>query len=227
MIALIQLRPQAAGEVGVECLESLPEPPALRWSAFLVDCTDKLSIDTLVQWCAAAHKARPALPVGIVVRPDADTFRAVTSQRVEFRPVLLPDDLPDRLVGTVLIEQLRQDSVAARIVEHWLERYGRVSAPKLSLLHALAGHAARGERTKRVWVSTGSSLSTIDRRLRAWGYPTPGVLLRGGRLASVDLRIEAGVDPGAARAAAGWHSAEAYYKARKRFRGELAVGRAR
>lgn len=224
MIALVNLRPESARATGIECLESLPEPPALRWSGFLIRSTRQLIVGDVVQWCADVREARPAVPVGIVVRPDADSLRVIASNCLVFEPVLIPDDTPNGRVESEVLDCIRQKSVAARVAERWLHRYGRIDPGELAVLHALAAHAVRGGRTKNIENSTGASLATVARCLRGWRYPPPGVLLRDGRIASVQFRVESGIDPQIAREAAGWHSAETYAKARKRFRDDVKWG---
>jgi hypothetical protein len=224
MIALVNLSPKTERATGVECLEALPETPALRWSGFLVGCTGQLTVADVIQWCAAIREARPALPVGIVAPPDPEVLRCVASGRVVFDPVLVPEDVPGDRVPSNLLDRLRHSAVEGRVVERWLDRYGRIDPTEMPILHALAAQAVRGGRTKSVTNTLGVSLATLARRLEDWRYPPPGVLLRDGRITSVQVRIELGVDPRVAREAAGWYSAEMYAKARKRLRHDAKWG---
>lgn len=224
MIALVNLMPETTRATGVEPLDSLPEPPALRWSGFLIRCNESLTGEDVVQWSTAVRQRRPVIPVGIVARPDANVLRSIASSGLIFAPLLLPEDLPGGRVSSSILDDIRKSSVEARVVEHWLQRYGAIDAKELPVLYTLAAHAVRGGRIKSIRTSIDYSLATLARRLRKRGYPSPGVLLREGRIASVQIRFDAGVVPRLAREAAGWYSAEMYSRARKQFRDDAKCG---
>lgn len=224
MIALVNLIPESARAAGVESLTSLPAPPALRWSGFLIRCMEQPPLGDVAQWCAAMRKVRPIIPIGLVIRPDPDALQWLASSDDTFAPVLGPEDVPGGRVGYIVIEHLRENSIEARVVEHWQQQYGSVDVDGQRVLCALASHAVRGERLKKARASVDGSSATLARHLQDWGYPPPGVLMRDGRITSVQIRIELGIEPRIAREAAGWQSAKTYAKARKRLRDDAKWG---
>lgn len=145
MLALINIRP--AGElVGVEFLSDLPNPPALRWSAFLIRVSGELTLDGLVAWALEMRDARPMVPIGI-----ADSFRADERKLIDglarvglrFNLVLhLPSLASEDLVGAV--EALRDASVEREILQGWMLR-GNAQALEPLLVQIIA-HGVRGGR---------------------------------------------------------------------------------
>lgn len=224
MIALLNLIPEAEQGAGVELLDSLPEPPALRWSGFLIRCGEHLAINEVIQWCSAVRLSRPALPIGIVAEPEPVVLRTIAASGVVLDPVLVPEDLPRGRVTSDVLNLIREASVEARVIELWIERYGIIDTEELPTLYTLAAHAVRAGRIKSIKSSIGCSIGTLTRRLRKVGYPPPGTLLREGRIASVQIRVDTGIEPRLAREAAGWYSAEMYARARRRFRNDAKWG---
>src|SRR5690625_1814107 len=224
MIALLNLTPEPVQAAAVELLDSLPGPPALRWSGFLIRCGEHLTINEVIQWCSAVRRSRPALPIGIVAEPEPVVLRTIAASGVVLDPVLIADDLPGGRVASDAINIIRIATVEAKVVERWIQQYGIIDTEEFPTLYALAIHAVRGGRIKSIKNSFGYSIRTLTRRLRKIGYPPPGTLLREGRIASVQIRIDMGVEPRLAREAAGWDSAELVRRARRRFRDEAKGG---
>lgn len=141
MIALLNLTPEPVQAAAVELLDSLPEPPTLRWSGFLIRCGEHLTINEVIQWCSAVRRSRPALPIGIVAEPEPVVLRTIAASGVVLDPVLIPDDLPGGRVASDAINIIRIATVEAKVVERWIQQYGIIDTEEFPTLYALAVHA--------------------------------------------------------------------------------------
>lgn len=200
---------------GVEELPKPPTPPALQWTAFIINgCA--MESHRLTQWFCGIREKRPHVPIGVIVPDEPDYLRHLLSAQINFNVVIGPDALRETVRLSGVLNTLRQQSVEAAIVRRWITTYGPLAGSNSELLDLLAACASRGGSVTRAAASAGTSLSTLHRKLRHAGYPSPGVLLRDGRVASVTLRMTNGVSKLNALAAAGWLSGSAYEKARAR-----------
>lgn len=222
MVAVIGLSVSRL-EQGVEALERLPRPPALRWSGFLVGPGQEIKLVDVASWAAEVRGRREYVPIGLVGHfcgPDFALLAALEVAGTRFGPVLNYGLPPTPVLTSLALRELRDQTIEAVIVEHWSRTYRGVHTRCRPLLEAVAAHGVRGGRayTLRISESTRRRLSekTIRRRLTACGLPSLGSLLREARIMSVSLRRDRGASRRDAVRAAGWSSIKLFEKAAKR-----------
>jgi hypothetical protein len=87
MIGLVRLEPLAAC-AWVITLESLPPPPALKYSAFMIRCGGRIPVDAVINWFNDLRTQRPDVPIGAVLRAgDASAF-SVLRNGIQFTPLI-------------------------------------------------------------------------------------------------------------------------------------------
>jgi hypothetical protein len=222
MIAIINVRP--AREIpGTEVIPRLPDPPALRWSAFLIGTGGELTLNATVAWALEMRDARPMVPIALaasIFRPDQSKLLdalARTGLRFTLIPNLRP--VPGHELGEG-VDALRKASVESDILQTWLRRWGPPAATVEYALVQLISHGVRGGKRKSLEVIDPAahpvSPSTLERRLKRAGLPAPGQLLREARLLGAELREKRFLSPAAASRAAGYTSQRDRRQASKR-----------
>lgn len=214
MIAVVgaSVPPEA---IGAEPQPSLPDPPAARWSGFLLVISRDLPLSGAIAWGLEIRRARPFIPIGLVGQFDAsdrDVLDTLKRLGLPLRPVLNADSPPTSVVSPVAIGMIREQAIDSAVAQEWMSRWGVHDPGTVRLLHVLSAVGVRGGKVKQLprhlsgegmehW-----SESTIRRRLSAAGLPSPRHLLRLARLRSVELRKEGGADLSVACRAAGFSS---------------------
>lgn len=221
MIAVIA-RSRVHRGPGVQLLSELPEPPALRWSAFVVGLDGTVDFCEALTWAADIRATRPYVPIGLVGRlrgSERSLVESLDRHGLSFAPVVDTEDLDGALPRVV--PALRGQSVAAEILAAWLGEFEPSYEDSANLLRGIALHGVRGGKSYTLHAEVnGRRLSerTIRRRLKEENLPTLAWLLRDARIRSVPLRHHFGASLCTASRAAGWTSVALYRKASRRHR---------
>jgi len=219
MIALVNLL-TASRSRGREILTSLPEPPALRWSAFMVRIIASLPFEAFVAWAVAVRATRPFVPIGLVADLDASTMTSLSILRaagLSLDPILSRRDTPGGRLLVRHMDHLAEASVEQVVFGHWLSQWPIDDREARGFLRAAAAVGVRGGKAYRVELrdlhGRQLSRSTVDRRLKELGVPTLGWLVGNARVRSVAIRLRLGMDRRDAISAAGWTSVKGYKNA--------------
>lgn len=93
MILTVGLQPFSP-LAGVEESATLPEPPALSWTGFLISCCGNEPKMAVLDWTVGIKAARPGAPIGMVVPEDASTDLVNLAIHLGVDPVVRnPDEL--------------------------------------------------------------------------------------------------------------------------------------
>jgi hypothetical protein len=220
MIALVNLR-FSAGIVGAEHLLGPPDPPAIKWSAFLVQVSGELTLSRVLAWTLDMRSSRPMVPIAIAHRFSSDELYLLDSLArlgVRYNAVFDTGDLTADLLAALAV--LRDASVEREILQAWLARWRSAARSLEPILPQIIAHGVRGGRAKSLEVVDRAgrrlSESTLKRRLRKAGLPTTGQLLRDARLTGARLREARNVNPMVASLAAGYTSHRGRREAQRR-----------
>lgn len=217
MIGLVRVLPPAGDGAGTTRLDSLPEPPATRFSALAVRCANGAGAAETLDWYRTVRDARPALRLGLVCEPESCAEQlAELPYPLAFllRPGdLVADGLPREALG-----RLRDASVEGRIFDEVVERYGEQVLEQEETIRALIGRACCGGTVSRAARDLGVAPFTVTRRLGSVGVSARD-LRSAARLRAYEFRVELGVDPAEALRASGWTGQEDRRKAARRISG--------
>lgn len=220
MIAVVR-RTRGIHYAGFVEIESLPQPPALRYCGFLIECTPAPA--GLIEWIQEVRATRERLSIGAVVDPGDPLLFTLAKAGMRLGPLISAAEAVD---GRILIEalyQLRDATVEGLVLEAWLSRRmaaGYDNTPEIE--DALSAVVAVG--------STGAGVPSLVRHLELTrtevyrlfedlGLPPPGAALRRARHEVLEIRVEKfGMDEALAREATGWLNPRAYEIARYRWR---------
>lgn len=215
MIALIRVLPPKNAPEANEVLAELPRHPAWRFTSFLVHCTRPQEVKETLEWIKELQALRPQTPVGMIARAEHSAqLLAGFPHRLPL--YLNPDELLAGRVSKSVLSRLRLNSLEGRLFDEIVLDYPEVSTEGVTLL-ALISRAAHGGTLSAVAKDLGVTPQTLRRRLRRCGI-SPGKLVRRTRLRAFDLRIELGMDRGAALYAGGWSSHDQRRKTATRLR---------
>lgn len=226
MVALVGLKPSIPCP-WIECLDELPQVSTIRWSAFIValPCTSE---ENLLEWVVEVARVRPWTRIVILGYPGRILRTALKAAAgVNHDIVLLPpDDVTIPYASAEVIESCWRHSIAANIVDDWLEATHVRDRRLTEILRLAASTGCRGGTADGMctrWQNlNGPCKSTIQRTLRAAGLPLLGWLVRDARLKSVNIRIQRGAPKRSAHAASGWSDHSSYLRAAKRAGASLA-----
>jgi hypothetical protein len=213
MLALVTHRP-AGHRVGTETLAELPDPPAPRWSGFLVVVSELITLSGVVAWALEMRSVRPMVPISIIgnVRRDQRQLLAALDRvGLHFNAVHDSGEITDNELATAL-DILREASVEREILQKWLVRWQPGAHSLEAVLAQIISHGVRGGRAKSLRVVGPDREirdSTLTRLLKKAGLPGPGYLVREARLDGVALRAARGVTTDRAASAAGFSSPRA------------------
>jgi AraC-like DNA-binding protein len=129
--------------------------------------------------------------------------------------VATPDELIDGRVPLRMIDELRAKSIEAPILQALIDERGDTILKEERLLTTIIPHAMRGGKLTRMAKDFGVSSDTLRRRIRALGWQ-PAHLVSFIRVRAYEIRVAAGVSPGAALLAGGWTDPEAKRKVARR-----------
>lgn len=216
MIALVRVSAPPGAGCGTAEFSSLPQPPALRYTAFAVQCRDEGEVREALGWYRTILKSRPATPLGLVARP-MDCIQPVAHLD---RSLVFAMD-PARLNGGGLpasaFETLREAGIEGRILEEIVRKYGSEVLSERKSLDALIARAVSGSTIGRAAKDIGIHPDTLARQLKGVGV-SPLWLRRWARVRAYQLRTQTGMDPGVALAAGRWTDHEQRRKAVARLR---------
>jgi AraC-like DNA-binding protein len=221
MIALVGLTREGRDAGFVE-IDSLPRPPALNYSGFLIQCSP--APGGLIQWILEMRAGRGRVPIGGVIEPGDSFLYALAKSGVQLRPLLRARDITDgRCVPTTVLHRFRDATIEGHLLEAWLSERtaaGHDDAPEAEhVLSAVVAVGPTGGGVPTLARCLGLSRNTTYRLFEKLGLPTPAAALRRVRHEAVQMRVEIfGMDERVAREAAGWLSPQAYEKARYRRR---------
>jgi hypothetical protein len=214
MIALIRLRPPQCGSAGTVKLSQPPKAPAARYSGALIRCSGDRQIRDALNLYSSVRATRPLFTFGIVAPPDL-CMRPFASFDHPLTTVATPDELIDGRVPLRMIDELRAKSIEAPILQALIDERGDTILKEERLLTTIIPHAMRGGKLTRMAKDFGVSSDTLRRRIRALGWQ-PAHLVSFIRVRAYEIRVAAGVSPGAALLAGGWTDPEAKRKVARR-----------
>lgn len=216
MIGLVDLEPSAACAWAIS-LKSLPEPPALKCSAFVIRCDYQVPMDAVIPWFERVRSGRPHVPIGAVVRAAVPSLISAMRHGIQFMPLIEEHELDQGLLPLHILETVREHAVDGRLLVVWRMRWNLQGPEAESLAAAAAAVGVTGGGLTALCRRLQCSQATLYRRFRQIGLPAPGKLLAIARVTAVQIRIDLGMNAATARAAAGWFSSTAYRKARSRW----------
>lgn len=220
MIALIGLELRHSLP-GVELLDALPNPPALRYSGFLVYCcAPRLDVTDVMRWYSGIRDARSRVPLGLVCRAKPECFPVLASQGFAITPVIT-SRLDDGQLPPETLDILRARTVDGMILDRWRTCFCDAIEANEEHFFRLASHGARGDLVQRVAKSWGVSPRTLRRR-HALLTPHPlGLFMLDARVFAFDMLRQEGNSAAVARQSCGWHTVDAVRKARWRLRNKI------
>jgi hypothetical protein len=215
MIGLVRLEPLAAC-AWVITLESLPPPPALKYSAFMIRCGGRIPVDAVINWFNDLRTQRPDVPIGAVLRAgDASAF-SVLRNGIQFTPLIAEHELVNGRVPPDVLETVWDHAIEGRILAVWRTRWNLDHPETEALAAAVAAVGIAGGGIKTLIRTLRCPETTLYRRFAGAHLPCPGELLRIARFESVDARIGLGMTEETAAAGAGWSDLRMYHQAKRR-----------
>jgi hypothetical protein len=209
MIVLLGLDPPESC-AWVTKLDSLPHPPALEYTGFMIRCDERMSSETLIEWWKAMRSHRPHIPIGGVVSRNAAFVLELLDREVHLWPAIEATALHENRLPMHVLESILRRTVEGLILERWKNRWNLDAPGARALARATASTGASGGRIKTLIRKLRCSETTLRRRFAACGLPDPGSLLRTARFVSVEIRVELGTAEDAACIAAGWSDLKSY-----------------
>lgn len=193
----------------VEYLERLPDPPALRWSGFLVSVDDSREF---CSWLRRVREGRAFLPVGVIL--DASQALDLLRAALRVSPILHREDTVDGDTVGAAVCSLLEHTIEMEIVTGWVAKWPCAGTAEL---RALAAVGVQGRSRRAAAALLGVGIDVLERRLAAAGLPSARSLALAARLAAVDLRRRRGMGRSGAAAASSW-TVKAWEKAAARAR---------
>jgi hypothetical protein len=196
-------------------LAALPDPPGYAYAGFLIALERVDQVESVTTWAEAMRDVRPGIPIGIMVADQRSTRLAILKARVRWTLVVGREEFSGSPPPAELIRPLLSQTLPFLIVEAWVQMYGEAGGEE-GLLQELAEMSAGGHGVGTAVRRLGLSRSSLQRRLKALDYPSPGHLLRQGRVAAYDLRVARGMSRSEAMRLGRWVSPAARDKVTRR-----------
>jgi hypothetical protein len=216
MIGLIGLKPARACAWVVE-RQSLPQPPALKYSAFMIRCGGPIPMAAVISWFKDVRTQRPHVPIGAVLGAGDPFAISALRHGIHFTLLIEEHELDDGRVPLNVLETLREYAVEGLVLAVWRTRWNLADPRTEALAAAAAALGISGGGVKTLKHILQLSEAALHRRFANAHLPTPGKLLRMARFESVDARIGLGVTEETASAAAGWSNLRMYRQANRRW----------
>lgn len=206
MLALIRVLPAPDDGVGTRHLEVLPDPPALRYSGFVVRCRDAAEVEATIVFYREIHHARPTAPLALVARP-ADCAHHLADFPARML-LVTPDELEPSGLPQAVVHHMREASIEGTILEEIAGEYGERVFTQEETLRAVVSRGLCGSTVESAAKDLGVHRETIRLRLNKVELK-PGELISWVRGRAYQIRLERGVTKADAREAGGWHNPEA------------------
>lgn len=176
MIGLVDLEPSAACAWAIS-LKSLPEPPALKCSAFVIRCDYQVPMDAVIPWFERVRSRRPHVPIGAVVRAAVPSLISAMRHGIQFMPLIEEHELDQGLLPLHFLETVREHAVDGRLLVVWRTRWNLQGPEAESLAAAAAAVGVTGGGLTTLCRRLQCSQATLYRRFRQIGLPAPGKAL--------------------------------------------------
>lgn len=216
MIALVRVSAPPGAESGTVELNSLPEPPGSRYTAFAVQCQAEGEAHEALLWYRTVLDSRPSAPLGLIAR-ETDCIQAVADLDHSLEFFMNPRRLNGEGLPASALQALRDAGIEGRMLEEIVREHGREVLSEEKALRVLISRAAAGGSIGRAASDLGVHQDTLVRRLDRVGLSL-GPLKRRVRVRAYGLRVEHGVNPSVALLAGGWTNHEQRRKTMSRLR---------
>ena len=143
MIAFVEVLPPAGHSKGIQLVARLPEPPATRFSGFMVRCEHESGLATTLAWYGEVTNQRPGVPLGIVYSRNLSLAMLAEFEH-PIRPVLSTDELIAGAPPIAAVEHLREVSVEGVILEEFVSEFGESILTEAPILNALIARGVVG-----------------------------------------------------------------------------------
>jgi hypothetical protein len=216
MIALIGVSSPVGQEKYVAVLTSLPSPPALPHSGFLVKCGGLLTAARVLPWFARVRADRPGVCLGLICDPTPRELSLITGCAFPIAPFLLPSDTPDNTLPESAVNVLRGRTLEGWILERWAGAFVHLAGADLELLSTIVECGVRGGTLESVARQLSINPKTVTRRLRRLTQCGGKCLLRRARVDFVSAQLDLGASLSVALASANLSSPQAFEMLKER-----------
>ena len=198
-------------DTGCTHLTAIPEPPGAPWSGLLIYCASPEAFERASHAINGLRAVRRHLPIGLAWPEDFAPYGGIALAALGLE--LGVKVRSDRPIPDAGLRWLRQRAAAQAVLEDVLEFVRPQSPETRSLVERLVMGKLAGHGLRRISKNLECVPSTLYRRLRSDGLPSPGKIGTLAKVLAVQELVRRGDPLGKASRWAGWSDSSSYYRA--------------